>query len=67
MVKVIEEIKEGIIIDNLASCKKEVLINQYNKDFVEEGLNRTLSGSGVPGKVKIMYRRLCQAANYAGE
>lgn len=34
------------------------------KDFVDKGLKRTLPGGAVPGKVKNLYRRLCEAAHY---
>jgi hypothetical protein len=34
------------------------------KDFVDEDLKRTVPGGSVPGKVKELYERLCEAANY---
>ena len=34
------------------------------KDFVDEGLKRTAPGGVVPEKAKVLYRRLCESANY---
>jgi hypothetical protein len=33
-------------------------------DFVDKNLKRTIPGGPVPGKVRELYRRLCEAANY---
>ncbi len=34
------------------------------KDFVDKNLNRTTSQHPMPKKVKVIYRRLCELANY---
>lgn len=45
----------------------EMLDVPLKKDFVDKGLKRTVPGGPVPGKVKELYRRLCEAANYVEE
>lgn len=55
-----DQVYKGTAIPMLSE-KLDISLKQ---DFVDKDLKRTVPGGPIPGKVKDLYRRLCDAANY---